>query len=76
MRKAALKIAMEDHSDNGLRRANAIAENLGEPLYPKTTWNSLVKNEVPRVEKYPNEFFDAHTDHPYSWGDLKKQWPL
>jgi hypothetical protein len=75
MRKAALKIALEDPTDNGLRRVNIIAENLGEPPYPKTTWDSLVKNEVPRVKKYP-DFFDSHTENPYTWGKLKTQWPL
>lgn len=76
MRKFALKIALEQPNLTGLTLVNHEAKIRGEKPYPESTWASLVKNEVPRVNKYKDAFFEAHTEHPFSWGDLKTQWPL
>ena len=75
MRKFALSIA-QARGQPGLDIVNAEAKIRGEKPYPQTTWNSLVKQEVPRWNKYGNDFFDKHTDNPFSWGDLKRRWPL
>lgn len=76
MRKFALKIALEQPNLTGLTLVNHEAKIRGEKPYPESTWSSLVKNEVPRVKKYGNKFFDSHTDSPVSWGDLKTRWPI
>jgi hypothetical protein len=75
MRKFALSTARAT-GDTGLDIVNAEAKRRGERLYPKATWDSLVKQEVPRWKKYGDDFFNKHTDNPFSWGDLKKGWPL
>lgn len=75
MRKFALSIA-HVRGQSGLDIVNAEAKIRGEKPYPQTTWNSLVKQEMPRWKKYGDDFFNKHTDKPFSWGDLKRDWPL
>ena len=76
MRKFALSTARDQPPDLGLDIVNSEAKIRGEKPYPQTTWDSLVKQEMPRWKKYGDDFFNKHTDNPFSWGDLKRGWPL
>jgi len=76
MRKFALMTACEDPGLSGLLAVNQHAKKMGEHPYPASTWNCLVKNEVPRVKKFGNEFFNSHTNTPCTFSRLKDQWPL
>jgi len=76
MRKIALLIAEKQPDGEGLAAVNFVASKIGEPLYPESTWGSLVKNEVPRVQKYGDQFFNSHTTAPCTFSQLKDKWPI
>ena len=76
MRKIALLIAEKQPDSDGLEAVNFVASKIGEPLYPESTWGSLVKNEVPRLHKYGDQFFSAHTSSPCTFSQLKDNWPI
>ena len=76
MRKFALAVAIHEPNNSGLDLLNRDARRAGEPEYPETTWNWIIRDEVPRVKSYGETFFEQHTAKPMSASEMRRQFPI
>ena len=76
MRKFALTLAIHEPNEIGLSIVNREAKRLGETEYPQSTWEWIIRDEVPRISAYGDQFFTQHTDKPMSAAEMRKQFPL
>ena len=76
MRKFALTLAIHEPNTSGLDIVNREAKRLGETEYPQSTWDWIIRDEVPRIKAYGETFFNQHTDKPMSASEMRRQFPI